>query len=173
MKINGSYITDLALGAPRDLAPSDYSIDLPPDLAAVIPLIQPMTVSAIGTNETVQGSFFKANHSLTLAPATGQTITDFVTLVAGLWRITVMVEAWFDYAFAVGNAKSFALGLLPTDTGQTTQILAIFAAIGTQNRQVTMDLLLRKGGTLRSVLGPTAALQNIAVSVSMIGNRIL
>lgn len=173
MKISGSNITDLAVGAARDVLPADYDISLDADIVAQIPLVQPLNASAIGTNETIQASILKANHSLVLAPAQAQTITDFVTLVAGLWEVTFFVEAWFDYAFAVGNAKSFAIGFLPTDSGQTTQIMGIFAAIGTQNRQMKNVMLLRKGATFRAVLGPTAAAQNIAVSLSMIANRIL
>lgn len=173
MKISGSNITDLALGSPRDVLPDDYHVEMPADVSTIIPLIQPLTVSAAGSVETIQSSFLKSNLVLQLAPATGQTITDFVTVAAGYWEFHFQVAAWFDYATVAAGAKSFAIGILPTDTGQTTQFAAMFAVIGTQTRDFAVKMLLRKGGTFRAVLGPTGAGQNISIGLSMIGTRLL
>jgi len=171
--ISGSTITDLANNATRDITPGDYVIHLDPNLVVTMPLVQPVAVSATASSETVQTSFMKANLSLALAPATGQTITDFVQIVAGYWEFTFMVSAWFDYVKAAADPKAFALAFLPTDTGQTTQFLGLFAVIGTQSKEITFKLLSRKGGTFRAVLGPTQAAQNISATVSCFGNRIL
>lgn len=173
MRISGSNLADLAIGATREVTPDDFQIDIKATVQPVVDLIQPITVSAAGSTETVQGSFLKANHVLALAPSQAQTITDFVTIVAGLWEINFMVAAWFDYTKVAADAKAFAIGFLPTDTGQTTQFLGMFAVAGTQNNNVTFRLLSRKGGTFRAVLGPTGVAQNISVSLSLIGNRLL
>lgn len=173
MRISGSIITDLSVGIPSTVVPDDYSVELKPEITPIIPLIQPMTVSAAGSLETVQGSFLKSNLVLQLAPATGQTITDFVTVASGLWDFRFMLTGWFDYNTVAAGAKSLAIGILPSDTGQTTQFMGMFAAIGTQIVTFDVKMLLRKGATFRAVLGPTAAAQNISACLTMIGNKIL
>lgn len=173
MKIQGSQIADLGLGTEKELTAADYEISLDADIVATIPTIAPLTVSAAGSVETVQSSFLKSNLVLALAPAQAQTITDFVTVSRGLWKFRFILTGWFDYNTVAGGAKSLALAFLPTDTGQTTQFFAMFAMAGTQIQTFECEMLLRKGGTFRAVLGPTLAAQNISAAVTMIGNKIL